>query len=175
MITLMKYTYLMKPEKIQKELNNLWNKYQKIINNNSSWEDMNEARAILYLTGQVYCEQIAPDAIERRLHFLKKKISLIEFFCLIDKNSNELKKFQKEKLFRKLEKFYRIIKKYKNKHIKGKYYLEEETFIEKYNKININKNRNMLKINIISSIFGSSPWDVLEDKVQVEYTIVGDL
>lgn len=133
----MKYTYLMEPEKIQKELDNLWNKYQEIINrDNPTWEEINEARAMLFLTGQIYCEKIAVEAIERRLHLLKVELSLIEFLDLIDKNSDKLEQLRKDKLFSKLEKFYRIIKGYKNKYLKGKYYLEEEQFLKIYNKVN---------------------------------------
>ena len=140
MITLMKYTYMMQPEKIQEELDKLWDKYQNILENpNSDWEKINEARAILFLTGQVYCEQVAIEAIERRLHLLKDKLSLIEFFNLIDKNSEKLEELRKDDLFNKLEKFYLIIKAYKNKYDKGKFYLDEEKFIQKYEKVNPNK------------------------------------
>ncbi|MDO8516718.1 MAG: hypothetical protein Q7S33_01205 [Nanoarchaeota archaeon] len=140
MIDLMKYTYIMEPEKIENELEALWQKYKKIIDKkNPSWEEINEARAILFLTGDIYCEQIAVGAIERRLHLLKEKISLIEFFDLIDKNSEKLKELRKDELFAKLEKFYRIIKKYKNKYNEGKYYLDEEKFLKKYEEVNPDK------------------------------------
>ena len=140
MINLMKYTYLMEPKKIQEELDNLWNKYQEIINQEKpTWEEINEARAILFLTGQIYCEQIAVGAMERRLHLLKVKLSLVEFLDLIDKNSERLEELRKDELFNKLEKFYRIIKGYKNKYIKGKYYLEEEKFLKIYEKVNPDK------------------------------------
>ena len=144
MINLMKYTYMMEPEKVQEELNNLWNRYQAILNNpNSNWEDINEARAILFLTGQVYCEQIVVEAIERRLHLLKEKITLIDFFDLIDKNSERLKDLRKDKLFTKLEKFYKIIKEYKNKYSGGRFYLEEEKFIKRYGGLNPEKELKM--------------------------------
>lgn len=137
MIDLMKYTYLMQPEKIQIELNKLWKNYIKIINSkNPTWEEINKARSILFLTGQIYCEKIAVEAIERRLHLLKEKLSLIEFLDLIDKNSEKLEQLRTDELFSKLEKFYRVIKSYKNNYINGKYYLEEEKFLEVYNKIN---------------------------------------
>jgi len=130
----------MQPEKIQEELDKLWDKYQNILENpNSDWEKINEARAILFLTGQFYCEQVAIEAIERRLHLLKDKLSLIEFFNLIDKNSEKLEELRKDELFNKLEKFYLIIKAYKNKYDKGKFYLDEEKFIQKYEKVNPNK------------------------------------
>jgi len=144
MIQLMKYTYLMKPEKIKEELNALWKRYQDIINTpDSSWEKLNEARAILYLTGQIYCEEIAVEAIERRLHLLKEKISLIEFLHLIDSNSERLNELRKDELFVKLESFYRIVKSYKNSYKEGKYYLDEEKFIESHEKLNPNKDLKM--------------------------------
>lgn len=131
----------MEPEKVQEELDRLWNKYQEILeDSNSNWEKANEARAILYLTGQVYCEEIAIEAIERRLHLLKEKIELIEFLDLVDKNSKRLIELRMDELFTKLEKFYRIIKTYKNKYNKGKFYLDEEKFIEKYQEQNPKKN-----------------------------------
>lgn len=141
MISLMKYTYLMIPEKIKEELDLLWKKYQNILDNpNSNWEEVNEARSILFLTGQIYCEQIAVEAIERRIHLLKEKMTLLEFFDLVDKNSERLNELRNDELFRKLEKFYKIIKEYKNKYNKGKYYLDEERFIEKYESQNPKKN-----------------------------------
>jgi len=130
----------MEPEKVRERLNELWKKYQLILDNlNSTWEEINEARAILYLTGQVFCEQIAVEAIERRLHLLKEKLSLIEFFDLIDKNAEKLEGLRKDELFTKLEKFYKIIKEYKNKYEKGKFYLDEERFIQRYEEVNSNK------------------------------------
>jgi len=135
MIVLMKYTYIMEPEKVQEELDRLWDRYQEILKDPASdWENVNEARAILYLTGQVYCEEIAIGAIERRLHLLKEKIELLDFFNLIDKNSKRLNELRKDELFSKLEKFYRIIKTYKNKYNKGKFYLDEERFLKEYQK-----------------------------------------
>ena len=130
--------------KIKEELNALWKRYQDIINTpDSSWEKLNEARAILYLTGQIYCEEIAVEAIERRLHLLKEKLTLLEFFDIIDKKSEKLKDLRKEGLFKRLEEFYIIVKQYKNKYVGGKYYLDEEKFIQEYNKKNPN---NSLKI-----------------------------
>lgn len=114
----MKYTYLMQPEKVQEELEKLWNRYQDIINKEKpTREEMNEARAILFLTGQLYCEQIAVGAIERRLHLLPGKPTLVEFFLLIDSESEMLEDYRKHHLFNKLEQFYRIIKTYKNRHL----------------------------------------------------------
>lgn len=144
MIDLMKYTYLMEPEKIQEELNRLWDKYQLIINkDNPTWDEINEARAILYLTGQIFCERIAVEAIERRLHLLKNDMSLIEFFSLIDQDSKKLAELRSDDLFVKLEKFYRAVKNYKNRYIEGNYYLEEEKFLKKYEQVNPNKELKM--------------------------------
>lgn len=140
MISLMKYTYMMEPGKVRKELDRLWGRYQAIIDKkNPSWEEVNEARAILFLTGQVYCEKIAVEAIERRLHLLKNKISLIEFFDAVDKGSKKLEHLRGDELFKRLEEFYRVIKEYKNRYVNGKYYLDEESFIKKYNEVNPDK------------------------------------
>ncbi|MBR9702010.1 hypothetical protein GOV13_03745 [Candidatus Pacearchaeota archaeon] len=137
MIELLKKTYLLKPEDIEIELDKHYKRYQEILNRTKEiWEDMNEARAILFLTGQVYCEQIAPQAIERRLHLLKEKMELVKFFELIDSNSEQLEELRKDSLFVELEKFYRIIKEYKNKYDNGKFYLDEERFIKVYNLFN---------------------------------------
>ncbi|GAG16637.1 unnamed protein product [marine sediment metagenome] len=140
MIALIKYTYMMEPEKVQEELDKLWGRYQEILNKlKPNWEEINEARAILFLTGGTYCEQIAVDAIKKRLHLLKEKLELIEFFNLIDKNSEKLEELRKDELFKKLEKFYRIIKRYKNTYCGGGLYFNEEKFIETYQKTNPNK------------------------------------
>ncbi|MCX6824572.1 MAG: hypothetical protein NT085_05655 [candidate division SR1 bacterium] len=129
----------MEPEKIQKELENLRKQYQEIINQEKvTREEMNEARAILFLTGQLYCEEIAVGAIERRLHLLPGKPTLIEFFLLIDGESEMLEEYRRHHLFNKLEQFYRIIKTYKNKYLGGKYYLEEEKFLKRYQEMSPN-------------------------------------
>lgn len=144
MIELMKYTYMMEPGKIQKELDRLWSRYQEIVNKEKpSYGEINEARAILFLTGQIYCEKIAVEAIERRLHLLKEKLSLIDFFVLIDKNSERLEELRKDGLFAKLERFYRIIKAYKNRYAGGRYYLDEEKMIKKYEDANPKKELKM--------------------------------
>ncbi|MFH1608340.1 MAG: hypothetical protein ABIA78_04370 [archaeon] len=140
MIELMKYTYLMESHKIREELEKLWTRYTGILKDeSSSWEEINEARSILFLTGRIYCEQIAVEAIERRLHLLKEKLKLIEFFGLIDANSERLEELRGDELFVKLEEFYNVIKKFKNRYTGGKFYLEEEKFIEIYNKFNPEK------------------------------------
>jgi len=144
MINLMKHTYLMNPKKVNDELNKFWNRYQEIIaKENPAWDEINEARSILFLTGQVYCEKIAVEAIERRIHLLKTKLSMIEFLNLIDKNSEKLEELRKDELFSALEEFYRIVKSYKNKNLNGKYYLEEERFLKVYEKVNPNKELKM--------------------------------
>lgn len=144
MISLMKYTYMMEPEKIQEELERLWGRYQELVTKEKpTYEEINEARAILFLTGQVYCERIAVEAIERRLHLLKEKLSLIDFFVLIDRNSERLEELRKDELFAKLEKFYRVIKAYKNRYAGGKYYLDEEKMIKKYEDANPKKELKM--------------------------------
>lgn len=136
----MKYTYLLENDKIKNELELMYQKYSGFLGKaEEMWQQLNEARAILYLTGQVYCEQIAVDVIKRRLHLLKQPLQLSEFLNLIDSNSEKLNELREEELFRKLEEFYKIIKEYKNKYSKGKFYLDEEKFIEFYNLFNPNK------------------------------------
>ncbi|MFH1211258.1 MAG: hypothetical protein V1645_05090 [archaeon] len=130
----------MEPDKVKEELDSLWDKYISIIKKDEpSWDEINEARAILYLTSFLYCEKIAVEAIERRLHLLKNKMSLIEFFNVIDKNSEKLIELRKDGLFAKLEHYYRVIKNYKNRRIEGKYYHEEERFLKKYEQANPDK------------------------------------
>jgi len=138
MIELMKYTYLLDVQRVELELDKAWKRYQEILEK-PSWEDLNEARAILYLTGQIYCEQIAPEAIERRLHLLKQPMTLLDFFSKIDQNSDELPDLRNDHLFLKLEKFYNSVKKFKNRFTNGKYYLDEERFTKLYNKYNPDK------------------------------------
>ena len=144
MIELMKYTYMMDPDRISEELDKLWGRYKAVIDSkDSTWEEINEARALLYLTGQIYCEKIAVEAIERRLHLLKEKFELVDFLNLIDTESDRLRELRSDEMFMLLEKFYRVIKKYKNRYISGKYYLEEEKFLEKYDSINPDKSFKM--------------------------------
>lgn len=135
---LLKYTYLIDIKNIDIQLEKLWQRYQTILKN-PNWDDLNEARAILYLVGYIYLETIASEAIERRLHLLKKPISSVKFFTLIDSNSKELRLYRKDSLFIKLEKYYLLIKKFKNRFVGGKYYMDEEKFIKLYNKYNPDK------------------------------------
>ncbi len=132
---LLKYTYLLEPKEVEQELENLWKRYEEILAK-PTWENLNEARAILYLVGIIYLEQIAPDAIERRLHLLKKPITILQFFTIIDSRSEKLNEYRKDRLFRDLEKFYLILKKNKNRFVGGKHYMNEEKFINLYNKYN---------------------------------------
>jgi hypothetical protein len=136
---ILKYTYLMDVSKINIEIERLYDRYQKILKN-PNWENLNEARAILYFIGYLYTEQIAPEAIERRLHLLELPLSSDDFFILIDSKSPKIKLYRSDKLFTELEKFYLLIKKYKNKFSGGKYYLDEEKFMKLYNKYNPDKN-----------------------------------
>lgn len=143
MIKLLQYTYLMDSSKIEKRLDFLWKRYQYLLKS-AKWEKLNEARAVLFLIGHVYCEKIAPEAIERRLHLLKKPLGLTEFLFTIDSKSKKLPECRKDKLFSDLEQFYIAVKKFKNKLSGGKFYMDEERFIKLYNKYNPDKK---LKIN----------------------------
>ncbi len=142
MIKLMKYTYLLENEKIKSELDSMYKKYSGFLTEAEKiWRQLNEARSILYLTGQIYCEQIAPEAIKNRLHLLENPISLADFLQVVDSNSEKLEELEKDDLFLKLEEFYKIIKEYKNRYSGGKFYLDEEKFIQLYNIFTPDKNR----------------------------------
>ena len=142
MIKLLKYTYTLQADKIDSELKKYWQRYQEILEK-PSWQRLNEARAILYMIGQVYCEEIAIEAIKRRLHLLKNDLSLLDFLSIIDVNSEKLKELRKDSLFLKLENFYRAVKNFKNKFVGGKYYLDEEKFGKLYCKYNPDKSLKM--------------------------------
>lgn len=142
MISLLKYTYLLDTNSIEKELNGVWSRYEEILSH-PNWDDLNEARAILYAIGYLYCEIIAPEAIERRLHLLSKPMKLLGFLTAIDSHSEELTELRKNSLFVTLEKFYVLVKNFKNKYNEGKLYLDEEKFIELYNSFNPKKELKM--------------------------------
>lgn len=130
---LLKYTYIMGSKSLKQELENLWNRYQHILDN-PNWDDLNEARGILYIIGYLFPEKIADEAIERRIHLLKDRIEINEFYGLIDSNSNELEGRRQDPLFKKMEDYYRVVKEFKNKTTVGKWYLDEERFVDIYNK-----------------------------------------
>lgn len=136
---LLKYTYLLDPAGVASELKRLWNKYQYILSN-PNWEDLNEARGILYAVGNLYCEIVVPSAVERRLHLLKKPMTLIDFLSIIDSGSEKLPELRRDPMFAKLEKFYLVVKEFKNKNSGGDYYLDEEKFIKLYNKFSPDPN-----------------------------------
>lgn len=138
MISLLKYTYLLDTDAIEKELQKLWARYQEILAN-PNWDDLNEARAILYSIGHLYCETVVPEAIERRIHLLQKPMGLLDFLTVVDSQSGELVERRKDPLFATLEKFYILAKNFKNKYDKGKLYLDEDNFIELYNAHNPEK------------------------------------
>ncbi|KKU52321.1 MAG: hypothetical protein UX75_C0053G0007 [Candidatus Moranbacteria bacterium GW2011_GWE2_47_10] len=109
----------MDTEKIKEELDLLWFRYGEILKN-PNWDDLNEARSILYLTGNFYCEKVVPEAIERRLHLLEKPMSLLEFLTVIDSGSEKRSEMRKDRMFSKLENFYLVVKNFKNNFVGGK-------------------------------------------------------
>lgn len=136
MINILKYTYLLDNRRLEESLEGLWKKYQKILDKKESdWEIMNEARAILYCIGFVFPEIIALGSLERRVKFLKPKISLDDFLLAIDsKNEKILSKYEKNRNFQELKKFYEIVKSIKNRANRDSLYLDEETFNKAYAK-----------------------------------------
>jgi len=128
---LLKHTYLLDIDGIKSDLERLWRRYQYILDN-PNWDDLNEARAILFLTGRVFCEEIVPGAIKRRLHLLAKPVSEIDFYSAIDNESQNLSLLRSDPLFCQLEELYRLAKEYKNRNANGGYYLDEERFMKLY-------------------------------------------
>ncbi|KPJ56374.1 hypothetical protein AMJ49_05025 [Parcubacteria bacterium DG_74_2] len=133
---LLKYTYLLNINQIEKKIEALWQRYQEILSNpKSSWEDLNEARAILYFLGYLYPEKIALESLEYRVKLIKPKIDINEFLLAIDgKNIKVLNKYKKNKKFNKLKEFYLIVKNIKNR-VKNNTYLDEGRFNKIYSKI----------------------------------------
>lgn len=133
---LLKYTYLLDIKNIENEIAYLWERYQKILNSKKlSWEDLNEARAILYFLGYLYPEKIALESLESRIKIIKPKISLDKFLLAIDGNDKKiLKKYKDNEKFNKLEKFYLIVKNIKNK-VKNNSYLDEQRFNKIHSKL----------------------------------------
>lgn len=122
---------------IKRSINNLWNEYQKILDNpKATWEDINRARAILYFLGCIFAEKIAVESLEKRIHFIKPKISLLDFLVAVD-SSKLLKKYKNNEKFQKLKNFYLAVKDIKMKIRKEKdgMYLDEKRFNKKYKKL----------------------------------------
>jgi hypothetical protein len=132
---LLKYTYLLDLEKIYNSIEKLWKRYQEILDNKkSTWEDLNEARAILFFLGHIFTEEIALGSLEKRVRFIRPAISLDEFLTAVDrKDAAVLKKYKSNKKFAKLRDFYLIVKGIKNRR-KGEWYLDEKRFNKTYEK-----------------------------------------
>ena len=132
---LLKYTYLLDTEKIRESIEDIWKRYQRILDNKKpSWEELNEARAVLYFVGYLYPEKIALESLEKRIGSIKPAISLDEFLLAIDGNNKEvLDKYKDNERFNKLRDFYLIVKNIKNR-VKNSTYLDEERFNEVYSK-----------------------------------------
>jgi len=133
---LLKYTYLLNTDKIKERIESLWQRYQQILDNkNSSWEDLNEARAILYFIGYLYPEKIALDSLEKRVRCIRPVIGLDKFLSSVDGNDKKvLNKYKNNKKFSSLKEFYSILKDIKNR-IKNDTYLDEGRFNKFYSKL----------------------------------------
>lgn len=133
---LLKYTYLLDTEKIKESIENLWKRYQRIVNSKKpSWEELNEARATLYFIGYLYPEKIALESLERRIGSIKPTLSLDEFLLAIDRNNKKiLNKYKDNERFNKLKDFYLIVKNIKNR-VKNNTYLDEGRFNKIYSKL----------------------------------------
>ncbi|MBU4347408.1 hypothetical protein L6249_01735 [Candidatus Parcubacteria bacterium] len=137
MLSLLKNTYLLNNKQTELDIERLWRKYQGVLDkNNPTWEEMNEARAILYFIGYLYPEKIALESLERRIKLIKPKIILDDFLLIIDSQDKKaLSKYKNNKKFNQLKEFYLIVKTIKNKVNKDGTYLDEAIFNKKYNKL----------------------------------------
>jgi len=133
---LLKYTYLLDVGNIEKGIERLWQRYQNILNSQkSSWEDLNEARAILYFLGYLFPEKIALASLESRMKYVKPKISLDKFLSVIDGNNRKiLKRYKNNKQFNQLKEFYLAVKNIKNR-VENDTYLDEGRFNKIYSKL----------------------------------------
>ncbi len=135
MIELLKNTYLLDTKEIERNINYLWGRYQEILNKKSSFEELNEARSILYFLGYLYPEKIALESLESRVKYLVPKISLDDFLLIIDENNEKmLEKYRENKRFNQLKEFYLIVKKIKNR-VENFSYLDEDRFNKIYCKM----------------------------------------
>lgn len=109
-----------------------------MLDNSKNIEELWEARAYLYIIGYLYPEEFGPEAIGRRLKYLRKPLTLLEFLDMIDRKKID-KEHKSDPLFAKLERLYRVIKKYKQL-VKNNSYLDETRFNEKERRLIGNKN-----------------------------------
>ncbi len=126
---LLKNTYLLRLDKIEEIIERIWEEYQLILDDANDIEKLWEARVYLYFVGWFYPEKFGIEAIDRRLKHLENPISLVEFLDMIDKEKIDLKQ-KEDLLFVKLERLYRLIKKYKQLIINNSY-LDEQRFNQK--------------------------------------------
>lgn len=133
---LLKYTYLLDIEKIRRNIENLWQRYQRILDNEEScWDDLNEARAILYFLGYLYPEKIALESLEKRIKEIEPTINLDNFLLAIDRDDKRiLNGYRSNEKFNRLKNFYLIIKDIKNR-VENQSYLDEKRFNEIYSKL----------------------------------------
>lgn len=137
MIEILNNIYLLDNNGIRKGINKHYDQYQLIINKSKpTWKEINKARAILYVIGYLIPEVIALESLEKRVRFIKPKISIDKFLSAIDrKDKNILLKYENNREFNKLKEFYIIIKSVKNKVNKGRLYLDEDIFNKQFNKL----------------------------------------
>ncbi len=133
---LLKETYLLDVKKMAKSIERLWQEYQIVLDSkNPSWEDANRARAIIFFLGYFYPEKIVSESLEKRVPLIRPAITIDKFLEAVDKKDGKiLKKYAKNEKFHKLERFYLLAKKIKNRAKNGSY-LDEERFNRLYSKL----------------------------------------
>lgn len=130
MLKILKKTYLLDNNGLKKEIDKEWKRYEAIIGKkNPNWEELNEARAILYVLGYLFPEKIALESLRKRVKYIKPKISLEKF--LISVHTKDLK-YSRNKEYLILKEFYNIVKSIKNKIGSDGSYLNEKTFNKAY-------------------------------------------
>ena len=89
-----------------------------------------------YFLGHIFTEKIALESLERRIKFIRPKISLDNFLLVIDSQDEKvLGKYKNNKKFNRLQEFYLIVKSIKNRVNRDSTYLDEETFNKKFNRL----------------------------------------
>lgn len=68
MLKILKKTYLLDNHGLKKEIDKEWKRYENVIGKKDpNWEELNEARAILYVLGYLFPEKIALESLRKRV------------------------------------------------------------------------------------------------------------
>lgn len=133
MLGLLKNTYLLNVDGVKADIERLWGRYQDVLDDpKRTWGDMNEARAILYFLGRIFCEGFAAESLEKRVGWLEPETSLAEFLSEIDAGKDAGTRYSDRVFYEKLRSFYLAVKNIKNRVNRDGTYLDEATFDKLY-------------------------------------------